>query len=73
MTIISSYQMLKNSKEIARIIIKRFEMAGILVNKRKCKIIPLTKPFRFCKARFTLTETGKIKAQRVQRRCKTGA
>lgn len=48
-------------KRIARIIIKRFEMAGILVNKRKCKIIPLTKPFRFCKARFTLTETGKIK------------
>ena len=25
------------------------------------KVIPLTKPFRFCKARFTLTETGKIK------------
>lgn len=48
-------------KRIARIIIKRFEMAGIMVNKRKCKIIPLTKPFRFCKARFTLTETGKIK------------
>lgn len=48
-------------KRVARIIIKRFEMAGILVNKRKCKIIPLTKPFRFCKARFTLTETGKIK------------
>ena len=31
------------------------------VNKKKCKIIPLTKPFRFCKAKFTLTETGKIK------------
>ena len=31
------------------------------MNKRKCQIIPLTKPFRFCKARFTLTETGKIK------------
>ena len=34
---------------------------GIRVNKRKCQIIPLTKPFRFCKARFTLTETGEIK------------
>lgn len=42
-------------------IIRRFEAAGIRVNKRKCKVIPLTKPFRFCKARFTLTETGKIK------------
>ena len=43
-------------------IVRRFEAAGIRVNKRKCKVIPLTKPFRFCKARFTLTETGKIKA-----------
>lgn len=42
-------------------IVRRFEAAGIKVNKRKCKVIPLTKPFRFCKARFTLTETGKIK------------
>ena len=42
-------------------IVRRFEAAGIRVNKRKCKVIPLTKPFRFCKARFTLTETGKIK------------
>ena len=42
-------------------IVRRFEAAGIRVNKRKCKVIPLTKPFRFCKARFTLTETVKIK------------
>ena len=42
-------------------IVRRFEAAGIRVNKRKCKVIPLTKPFRFCKARFTLTETGKVK------------
>ena len=48
-------------KKVARLIVRRFESAGIPVNKRKCKIIPLTKPFKFCKARFTLTETGKIK------------
>lgn len=48
-------------KRVAKEIVKRFEAIGIQVNKRKCKIIPLTKPFRFCKAKFTLTETGKIK------------
>lgn len=48
-------------KEFARKLVRRFEAIGIRVNKSKCKIIPLTKPFRFCKARFTLTETGKIK------------
>lgn len=48
-------------KELIREMVRRFEAAGIRVNKRKCKVIPLTKPFRWCKARFTLTETGKIK------------
>lgn len=48
-------------KDLIRGMVRRFEAMGIRVNKRKCKIIPLTKPFRFCKARFTLTETGKIK------------
>lgn len=48
-------------KKLGREIVRRFERLGIPVNKRKCKIIPLTKPFRFCKARFTLTETGAVK------------
>ena len=48
-------------KTLVREIVRRFETAGIRVNKRKCKIIPLTKPFRFCKARFTMGPTGKIK------------
>ena len=52
---------IENLKEFARELVRRFEAMGIRVNKRKCQIIPLTKPFRFCKARFTLTETGKIK------------
>lgn len=41
-------------------IVRRFEAAGIRVNKRKCKLQPLTKPFRFCKAKFTLHEDGHI-------------
>ncbi|MEY8317765.1 reverse transcriptase domain-containing protein [Oscillospiraceae bacterium 50-58] len=52
---------IEDLKKLGREIVRRFESVGIRVNKRKCKIIPLTKPFRWCKARFTLTETGKIK------------
>ena len=48
-------------KKLGREIVKRFEAIGVPVNKRKCKSSPLTKPFRFCKARFTLTESGAIK------------
>ena len=36
--------------------------------QRKCKIIPLTKPFRFCKVRFTLTETGRV----IRNGCRDG-
>lgn len=48
-------------KKLGHEIVHRFEALGIPVNRKKCKVIPLTKPFRWCKARFTLTETGKIK------------
>lgn len=47
-------------KALIREMVRRFEAMGIRVNKRKCKIIPLTKPFRWCKAKFTLHEGGKI-------------
>jgi len=52
---------IEEAKRMGHEIVRRFEAVGIRVNKRKCHVIPLTKPFRFCKARFTLTETGKIK------------
>lgn len=48
-------------KALIREMVRRFEALGIRVNKRKCKIIPLTKPFRFCKTRFTLRENGAVK------------
>lgn len=47
-------------KAVGREIIRRFEAQGIPVNRKKCKIVPLTKPFRFCKAKFTLHENGKV-------------
>ena len=52
---------LDDLKKLGHEIVRRFESLGIPVNRKKCKIIPLTKPFRWCKVRFTLTETGKIK------------
>ena len=52
---------IEEAKLMGHEIVRRFEAKGIRVNKKKCKVIPLTKPFRFCKARFTLTETGQVK------------
>ena len=52
---------IEEAKRMGHEIVRRFEAQGIRVNKKKCHVIPLTKPFRFCKAKFTLTETGKIK------------
>ena len=47
-------------RQIGNAIVRKFEKLGILVNRKKCKIVPLTKPFKFCKAKFTLHESGKI-------------
>lgn len=52
---------IEEAKRMGHKIVRRFEEKGIRVNRRKCSVTPLTKPFRFCKARFTLTETGQIK------------
>lgn len=51
----------EKAKQLCRDLVRRFNAIGIAVNAKKCKVIPLTKPFRWCKVRFTLTETGKIK------------
>lgn len=47
-------------KEIRDEFIRRSEAIGLKVHPKKCQIIPLTKPFKFCKAKFQLTETGKV-------------
>ena len=52
---------IEEAKRIGHEVVRRFEARGIRVNRRKCKVVPLTKPFRFCKARFTLTESGQVK------------
>ena len=47
-------------KKLAHEMVRKFAAIGVPVNQRKCKIIPLTKPFKFCKAKFRLQETGKV-------------
>lgn len=58
------YIILPDQEELERVaeeVIRRAEAMGLTVNRAKCRIVPLTKPFRFCKAKFTLTETGAVK------------
>ena len=38
---------IEDLKKLGRAIVRQFEIRGIPVNKKKCKIIPLTKPFRW--------------------------
>ena len=47
-------------RRIGNAIVRKFEAMGIPVNRKKCKLTPLTKPFKFCKAKFTLWESGKV-------------
>lgn len=54
------YPDVEKLKDIIRRLVRRFEAMGIRVNKSKCQIVPLTKPFRFCKAKFQLKENGAV-------------
>lgn len=46
--------------DLLKELIVLFESSGIPVNRNKCKVLPLAKSFKYCKAKFTLTESGKI-------------
>ncbi len=50
----------RDPKEIMRLIVAKSESLKLTVSKAKSKIVPLTKPFRYCKAKYTLTESGKV-------------
>lgn len=49
-----------NSKNLLHLIIEKAASIGLNVNTNKTKICPLTKPFKYCKAKYRMTETGKI-------------
>jgi len=50
----------RDPKEIMRLVIAKAESLELTISKSKSRIIPLTKPFRYCKAKYTLTETGRV-------------
>ena len=47
-------------KEILEKILSVVSDIGLNVNRSKTRIVPLTKRFKFCKARYQIAETGKI-------------
>ena len=49
-----------SAKNIMNSIISMFESIGMPVNSHKCKMIPIYKPFKFCKVKFRLTGTGRV-------------
>ena len=63
-----------NSLEKLKEVIEQIEIMckklGIVLNKKKCQIIPLHKQFQFLKIRFFITETGKV-VKRLTRKAST--
>ncbi len=47
-------------KEVMRLVVEKAESMKLTISKSKSRIVPLTKPFRYCKAKYRLTETGKV-------------
>ena len=60
------------AEEIMEETIRRAEAMGLQVNRNKCHIVPLDKPFRFCKCKFYLTETGRVITHGDQGRNESG-
>ena len=50
----------KDPKAIMRLIVERAKTLRLTISASKSRIIPLTKPFKYCKAKYMLTETGRV-------------
>lgn len=50
----------RDAKNVLRLVINKAEDLRLTVSTTKTKIVPLTKPFKFCKVKYTLTENGKV-------------
>lgn len=50
----------RDPREIMQLIVAKAESLRLTISSSKTRIIPLTKPFKYCKAKYTLTETGKV-------------
>lgn len=49
-----------DAQEILAKIIFKAESIELTVSRAKTKIVPLSKPFKYCKLKYTLTSTGKV-------------
>lgn len=57
------YELVADLDKLRRVkegFIERSLNMGLKINPKKCQIVTLDKPFKFCKAKFYLTETGKV-------------
>ena len=50
----------RDPKEIMQLIIAKAESLKLTISKSKSRIVPLVKPFRYCKAKYRLTDTGRV-------------
>ena len=59
------YYTILPSKQAAEVtaadVIGHAEAMGLQVNAGKSKVVPFSRPFRFCKAKFQVTDTGAVK------------
>uniref|UniRef100_A0AAU8B5S1 Reverse transcriptase domain-containing protein n=1 Tax=Dulem virus 34 TaxID=3145752 RepID=A0AAU8B5S1_9CAUD len=50
----------EDAVRMGNLIISDAEAMGLQVNRSKSAVVDISKPFRFCKAKFHMTETGRI-------------
>lgn len=50
----------RDAHEILRLICEKATSLCLTVNASKTRIVSLAKPFRYCKVKYTLTETGRV-------------
>lgn len=50
----------EQAERVKEILIRMAEAMGLQVNRNKCHVYDISKPFRFCKAKFQLTATGRV-------------
>ena len=59
-------------RELKDELVERFGRLGITVNENKVQIVPMGKPFRFCKVQFCLTAAGGVKRHAFRDSAKRG-
>lgn len=67
-----------DAKAAMQLVIGKAEEVGLTINTNKSCIVPLSKPYKYCKATYRLTETGRVivngnrdSVKRARRKIKT--